>query len=155
MADKKPNPAKKNQYTEGICRRRQATARVRIYPLEKLKNIVVGDVSLEKGTTIVNGVRIPEYFPGSIYERVYNAPFRITNTLGVYAVTAKVAGGGIQGQLHAYAHGISRALSLLDKEKYHQTLKKRGLLTRDPRTRERRKAGLAQKARAKKQSPKR
>ena len=55
----------------------------------------------------------------------------------------------------AFIHAVSRALLEIDKDKFRPILKKRGFLKRDPRMKERRKAGLAQKARAKKQSPKR
>jgi len=67
----------------------------------------------------------------------------------------KVVGGGPNGQLEAIIHGIARALSSFDREKYRAVLKKAGFLTRDPRERERRKAGMGGKARRKRQSPKR
>lgn len=82
-------------------------------------------------------------------------PFRATNTIGKYSLTIKVEGGGKSGQLEAVVHGISRALQLLDKEKFRPILKKKGFLTRDARVRERRKVGTGGKARRKKQSPKR
>jgi small subunit ribosomal protein S9 len=59
------------------------------------------------------------------------------------------------GQLDAVILGISRALEKVDKEKFRPILKKRGFMTRDPRAKQRRKAGFAGKSRAKKQSPKR
>ena len=86
---------------------------------------------------------------------MYQEPFRTTNTLGRFAVSITTTGGGIFGQLGAAIHGLSRALEKVDKEKFRPILKKRGLMTRDPRKKERRKAGFAGKARARKQSPKR
>ena len=64
-------------------------------------------------------------------------------------------GGGKKGQLGAVTHGMARAFDKLDREKFRPELKKAGLLTRDSRTRERRKIGTGGKARRKKQSPKR
>ena len=66
-----------------------------------------------------------------------------------------VAGGGLSGQLDAAVLGMARALDKLDPEKFHPILRSKGYLTRDPRTRERRKVGMGGKARRKKQSPKR
>ncbi len=66
-----------------------------------------------------------------------------------------MVGGGSKGQLGATVHGIARALSKLDTETLRPPLKKAGLLTRDPRKRERRKVGMGGKARRKRQSPKR
>jgi len=67
-------------------------------------------------------------------------PLNITDTLGKYDVLAKVEGGGVSGQAGAVRHGISRALLKVDLE-YRPALKKAGLLTRDPREKERRKYG--------------
>ncbi|MDF2502326.1 MAG: rpsI, partial [Anaerosporomusa subterranea] len=65
----------------------------------------------------------------------------LTDTVGKYDVLAKVEGGGVSGQAGAVRHGISRALLKVDLE-YRPLLKKAGLLTRDPREKERRKYGL-------------
>ncbi len=86
---------------------------------------------------------------------VYEEPFKTTETEGKYYASIKVTGSGKNGQLGAVTHGLARALDKVNPEDYHASLKKAGLLTRDPRMKERRKAGLAQSARAKKQSPKR
>ena len=77
------------------------------------------------------------------------------NVINKYKITIKVSGSGKNGQVEAVVHGISRALVALDEEKYRLTLKKRGFLTRDPRAKERRKAGMGGKARRKRQSPRR
>jgi len=82
-------------------------------------------------------------------------PFRTTNTMNRFAISIKTKGGGLSGQLGAVVLGLSRALEKVDKERYRPILKKRGFLTRDPRAKQRRKAGYAGKARARKQSPKR
>ena len=108
----------------------------------------------EKGEILVNNKKAAEYF-GAESEKVYMEPFRVTNTQDKFAITAKVAGGGKAGQLDAVVLGIARALNTLDREKYRSLLKKKGLLTRDPRVRERRKVGMGGKARRRKQSPKR
>lgn len=70
-------------------------------------------------------------------------------------MTFFVQGGGKKGQLGAIIHGLARAIEKTDKETLRPILKKAGLLTRDSRTRERRKVGTGGKARRVKQSPKR
>lgn len=103
----------------------------------------------------VNGKPISEYWPGPALQSVWQEPFRTTNTLNRFTGTARVAGSGKMAQLDAFVLAAARALQEVDLEKFRPILKKRGLLTRDPRSKERRKPGLAHKARAKKQSPKR
>ena len=121
-------------------RRKEAVARVRL---------------MEGNSQItVNGKPISEVFRGPVYQRAYQKPFEVTKTLGRYTATVKVEGGGTVSQLQAIVHGISRSLVKVDSG-HRVPLKKHGLLTRDPRVKERRKYGLAHKARAKKQSPKR
>lgn len=142
-------------YVEAVGRRREASARVRMYTISATGTITVNDTQMKAGDILVNDKRIQEYFPGPVNQRAYMAPLRITNTTSNYAISIQVIGGGPQGQLNAAVHGIARALDLLDSEKNHTLLKKRGLLTRDARAKERRKAGFAHKARARKQSPKR
>lgn len=137
----------KKDYVFAVGRRKEAVARVRLYPK-------VND-SPKKGQIIVNEKPIGEYFSGEVAKVLYTEPFLLTNTLNKYGVTVKVRGGGKSGQLDAVIHGISRALQLLDKEKFRPILKKKGFLTRDARVRERRKVGTGGKARRKKQSPKR
>ncbi len=127
-----------NIFTVG--RRKEASARVRLSP--------------GNGQIIVNGKTIAEYFPGPILQKLYMKPLEITQTLKKFTITAKVEGGGQVSQLKAVIHGISRAIAKAEPT-LRTIIKKEGLLTRDPRVKERRKYGLAQKARAKKQSPKR
>ena len=95
-----------------------------------------------------------EYF-GKSFEKTYKQPFQITGTENKFAVSIKVSGGGKMGQLDAAVLAIARALDKIDREKFHATLKKKGMLTRDPRVRERRKVGMGGKSRRRKQSPKR
>lgn len=129
------------EYTFAVGRRRSAVARVRLYS--------------GKGETVVNDKPIQNYFPGEVARRLWARPFQLTQTEGKYYATVKVVGGGKEGQLDAVIHGLARALNNLDREKFRPVLKKHGLLTRDSRTRERRKVGTGGKARRKKQSPKR
>jgi len=141
-------------YYEAVGRRKNATARVRLYVVKE-EEIQVGDLKVKKGDMYINDRPVEAYFPGEVDKKMYSEPFRTTNTIGRFAVTVHVTGGGPSGQLGAVIHAIARALCVVDTEKFRPILKKRGLLTRDPRKKERRKAGFAGKARAKKQSPKR
>lgn len=130
----------KAKYIAAVGRRKTANARIRLFA--------------KKGTLMVNNVPIDKYFPGEICQKFYLEPFQITNTLGKYSANIKVIGSGRKGQLGAVVHGLARALVKVNKD-FRPVLKKQGLLTRDPREKERRKAGLAHKARARKISPKR
>ena len=121
-------------------RRKEAAARVRLFK--------------GKGEIIVNEMPIGKYFPGEIARIKWQKPFDLTKSLQNFSATIKVSGSGKNSQLGAVIHGISRALSMAEAE-FRPILKKAGLLTRDPRVKERRKYGLAQKARKGKQSPKR
>lgn len=151
--DKKNN---KLLYYEATGRRKTAVARVRLYPIsDTKKELKIWDYKLSPGVVLVNEASAEKYFPGEINKKKYREPFRVTNTLNKFATTVRVSGSGINGQLEAIVHGIARAIEKTDKEKYRPLLKKRSLLTRDPRMKERRKAGYAHAARAKKQSPKR
>lgn len=141
-------------YYEGVGRRKESSARVRLYVVNEGEIIIAG-VSMAKGAILVNGRPVENYFPGEVSKKLYLEPFRTTNTLNRFAVSIKIIGGGLNGQLGAVIHGISRALVKVDPEKFRPILKKRGFLTRDPRAKQRRKAGFAGKARARKQSPKR
>lgn len=144
----------KVSYYEAVGRRKNATARVRLY-VAKEESVVVRGVTVAKGEFIINGKPAETYFPGEVAKKVYLEPFRTTNTIGRFVTSIILTGGGHAGQLGAVVHGIARALEKTDKEKFRPILKKRGFMTRDPRKKERRKAGFAGKARARKQSPKR
>ena len=108
-------------------RRKSSVARVRLVPGEG--NIVINDRVLEK------------YFGLKTLDLIIKQPLEVTETIGKYDVLANVNGGGISGQAGAIRHGIARALLKVDEE-FRPALKKAGLLTRDPREKERRKYGL-------------
>ena len=108
-------------------RRKSSVARVRLIPGE--------------GKITVNGRDLKEYFGLKTLELIINQPLEATETKGKYDVLVNGFGGGISGQAGAIRHGIARALLEVDAE-YRPVLKKAGLLTRDPREKERRKYGL-------------
>lgn len=142
MATKKTkNKNKGKDYIYAVGRRKSASARVRLF--------------LGKDTSTVNGLPIDKYFPGKSNKAVWSKPFKLTQTSEKYYISAKVVGGGKTGQLEAVVHGIARALAKAKKDEFRAPLKKAGLLTRDDRVKERRKAGTGGKARRQKQSPKR
>lgn len=152
-------PEKKKTVVEKGCiyavgRRREAIARVRLYPDIK-EEMRWGDMVLEKGKMYVNQKPIEQYFSSTADKVTYMAPFQTTNTRNSFTVTAKIVGGGNHGQLEALVHGIARALAAYDVSIYRSPLKKKGFLTRDPRAKERRKVGMGGKSRREKQSPKR
>lgn len=139
---------KKSTYAYAVGRRKTANARVRIY---KTKSVP----GMDGVQLTVNGKPAEVYFPGETAKAAYRKPFYLTETLTKMSASVVVAGSGKMGQLDAVVHGLARALSLLDREAYRTTLKSAGLLTRDPRTRQRRMIGTGGKARRTKQSPKR
>ncbi|HHY46325.1 MAG TPA: 30S ribosomal protein S9 [Firmicutes bacterium] len=108
-------------------RRKCAVARVQVKP--------------GSGNITVNGISMPDYFGRRALQLIVQEPLRVTDSLGKFDVIAIVRGGGPTGQAGAVRHAIARSLAALD-ENYRQLLKKAGLLTRDPRMKERRKYGL-------------
>ncbi|MFH1706495.1 MAG: 30S ribosomal protein S9 [Planctomycetota bacterium] len=106
-----------------------------------------------KGLIQVNGKTFEEFFPGERLTKAVTAPLVATNTRNEYDILIKVKGGGPCGQASAAALGIARALAKIDR-KHHAELRKRGLLTRDPRMVERKHHGF-RKARRDKQFSKR
>ncbi|HSL93629.1 MAG TPA: 30S ribosomal protein S9 [Bacillota bacterium] len=117
----------------GTGRRKTSVARVRLLP--------------GSGSIVINHKALDEYFGLETLKLIVRQPLVLTNTLGSYDVIATVHGGGTSGQAGAIRHGISRALLRLDIE-LRPTLKKAGLLTRDPRMVERKKYGLKKARRA-------
>ena len=107
--------------------RKSSVARVRLVPGE--------------GKITVNGRELTQYFGLKTLELIVRQPFEVSGNTGKYDVIATVDGGGISGQAGAIRHGIARALLKVDGE-FRPALKKEGLLTRDPREKERRKYGL-------------
>lgn len=134
-----------------IGRRKSSSAQARIY---KKDATVWGGTLVKRGDVVVNNKPALEYF-GKTFEKVYREPMQITNTEGKFAISIKVSGGGKAGQLNAAILAIARGLDKIDREKLHTILKKKGMLTRDPRVRQRRKVGMGGKSRRRKQSPKR
>lgn len=111
----------------GTGRRKTSVARVRLVPGEGKFNI--------------NGKNLNEYFSKEACKEKIKKPLILTQTEFQFDVIVNVNGGGISGQSGAIAHGISRAL-LQANDEYKPILKKAGLLTRDPRMKERKKYGL-------------
>ncbi|MCX8125819.1 MAG: 30S ribosomal protein S9 [Dehalococcoidia bacterium] len=93
------------------------------------------------GTITVNGRPFDETFTRLEHRRTIEQPLVITNTRSRFDIQVKVTGGGISGQAEAIRHGISRALLAINEE-FKPILRKSGLLTRDPRVKERKKYGL-------------
>ena len=120
-------------YFYGTGRRKKTVARVRLLP--------------GSGNVTINGRDIDDYFGLETMKLVVNQPFGVTATEGKFDVVCTVKGGGFSGQAGAIRHGISRALLLAD-ETYRPALKKAGLLTRDPRMKERKNYGLKAARRA-------
>ena len=102
-----------------------------------------------KGNITVNNRKLDEYFGRKVAQMLVMQPLELVDLSGKVDLDVKVKGGGSFGQAGAIRHGISRALTSYDEELRPQ-LKKAGLLTRDPRRVERKKAGLV-KARKSKQ----
>jgi len=138
----------KAKYTYSLGRRKTATARVRLYKSSSVPGFE------GKHQMVINGKPADIYFPGDHNKNTYRTPFILTETLQKFSASIKVEGSGISGQLGATVHGIARALCVFNPE-FRPILKSAGLLTRDPRAKERRKAGKGGKARRSKQSPKR
>ena len=150
-------PKKKSdlQYYEGVGRRKQAVARVRLFIISKNTPVTVKGNKINKGETMINGKNVNEVFTSDADKKRFTQPFEITNSVDRFATSILVEGGGPNGQLEAVIHGIARAMVVVDPEVNKPLLKQYGLLTRDPRKRERRKVGTGGKARRQKQSPKR
>src|SRR5262249_1449339 len=93
-----------------------------------------------QGRIAINRRAFENYFPRETLRMIIAQPLAVTNTVGQVDILVSVGGGGPTGQAGAVRHGIARALVRFD-EKLRQPLKKAGLLTRDPRMRERKKYG--------------
>jgi small subunit ribosomal protein S9 len=111
----------------GTGRRKSSVARVRLVPGE--------------GKVVINDRNIEEYLPFETLHLIINQPLVATETKGSYDVFVNVHGGGFTGQAGAIRHGIARALLQVDPD-FRPALKSAGLLTRDPRMKERKKYGL-------------
>jgi small subunit ribosomal protein S9 len=100
------------------------------------------------GTITVNGKSVADYFHRPKLEEMVTQPLVATETSEQLDVIAFALGGGIAGQAGALRHGIAKALCVLD-EQYRSTLGPEGLLTRDPRVKERKHAGFRRARRGK------
>ena len=117
-----------NEYYEGLGRRKTSSARVRLH--------TGGD-----GSFVVNDKPAEDYFSRDVDQISINEALKVTGTEGRFKVTVKVAGGGVTGQADAVRLGVARALLKADPG-YRDVLRDHGLLTRDPRAKERKKPGL-------------
>jgi len=127
------NYASAKPYFYGTGRRKKSIARVRVLP--------------GTGVITINKRDIDDYFGLETLKLIVNQPFAVTDTLGKFDIICSVTGGGFSGQAGAIRHGVARALLQADAE-YRSALKKAGLLTRDPRMKERKKYGLKAARRA-------
>jgi len=109
-------------------RRKEAVARVRIMP--------------GSGQWNINGRKLDDYFPNKLHQQLVAEPFTAAAVSGSYDVIARIHGGGVTGQAGALRLGVARALNFVDSEASRPALKKAGMLTRDARVKERKKAGL-------------
>ena len=116
-------------YYEGVGRRKNASARVRLYTDENV------------GQIVVNGRPIDEYFTRMGDTEAIKEPLETVGLGGRFFVSVLVKGGGVTGQTSAIRHGLARALLKSDPE-LRSVLRKGGFLTRDPRVKERKKPGL-------------
>jgi len=117
----------KQTYFYGTGRRKTAVAQIRLLP--------------GNGAIIINGVPYEELFSSHEHRRTILQPLLVTESLDKYNAMIKVNGGGVSGQSDAISHGIARALVRAD-ENLKPILRQNGLLTRDPRVKERKKPGL-------------
>jgi small subunit ribosomal protein S9 len=109
-------------------RRKEAIARVRIVP--------------GNGQWVINGRTLEDYFPNKVHQQIVSEPFSTAAVPGSYDVIARIHGGGVTGQAGALRLGIARCLNSVDEEASRPALKNAGMLTRDARIKERKKAGL-------------
>jgi len=109
-----------------VGRRKTSVARVRLVP--------------GAGEVVVNKQALDKYFPRETLRIDLKRPLELTKTIAMFNVLATVRGGGMTGQANAVRHGIARALVVIDPA-LRNVLKKAGLLTRDPRMKERKKYG--------------
>lgn len=117
----------------GTGRRKSSVARVILTP--------------GTGKFEINGRKFNEYIPSAATRLDVEQPLTMTENLKTFDISVNVYGGGISGQAGAIRHGITRALLEVNKD-YRKTLKVAGMITRDPRVKERKKPGLKKARRA-------
>ncbi len=118
---------------KAVGRRKTAACRVKI--------------TLGKGEVVINGKTLSEYFPIPLWSDKVLAPLKVVGKEKDFNVSVKVVGGGVNSQADAVRHGISRALVKWNEE-WKPALKAEGYMTRDPRSKERKKPGLHRARRA-------
>lgn len=131
---------KQDKYTRAHGRRKEASARARLFK--------------GKGPITVNGKLANEYFAGRVEQAKLEKLLSLIKSSGDFYMSITVKGSGRVSQLSAVMHSIARVY-VAQLPELKPMLRKAGFITRDPRVRERRKVGMAQKARKGKQSPKR
>ena len=120
-------------YFYGTGRRKNSVARVRVYS--------------GTGKIIINDRDIDDYFGLETLKLIVRQPLVVAGVEGKFDIVVRVSGGGVSGQAGAIRHGVARALLKMNAE-YRPALKAAGLLTRDPRMKERKKYGLKAARRA-------
>jgi small subunit ribosomal protein S9 len=128
MTAKKAEVAAKVARIGAVGRRKEAVVRVFMSP--------------GSGKIKINGKDIRDYLGRETLVFLVREPLEATETMDKFDVDARAVGGGVNGQAGALRLGLARALVKID-ERFHPMLKARGLLTRDPRMKERKKYGLA------------
>ena len=124
----------KRPYVYGTGRRKSSVARVHLIPGGS-------------GRITINGREIDDYFGLETLKLIVRQPLNTVNVTDKVDIDCTVSGGGVSGQAGAIRHGIARALLVVD-ENNRAALKAAGLLTRDPRMKERKKYGLKAARRA-------
>ena len=114
-----------SQY-HAVGRRKESVARVYLRP--------------GNGAVTINDRTFENYFPNDVLKMVIRQPLQLTETVDKFDVVATIGGGGVSSQAGAMRHGISRALCSFNLE-LRKRLKKAGFLTRDARSKERKKYG--------------
>ena len=117
------------EFFSATGRRKEASASVRLYPEGS-------------GKITINKRAFEEFMPRPVLRNRVTRPLELVNHADTFDVSCNVKGGGLSGQADAISLGIARALVSFDEE-LHQTLKEKGMLTRDAREKERKKYGLA------------
>jgi small subunit ribosomal protein S9 len=133
MRDRGVSTTNRTSYS-AVGRRKTSVARVLLQP--------------GSGNIIINGEPLEQRFPRGTHQASITLPLRLTNRLTSFNLLAKVIGGGVSGQAGAIVHATARALLKAD-ETTRSTLREAGLLTRDPREKERKKYGLKRARKAK------
>lgn len=151
---KKTSSKNDKSYYEAVGRRKTSSARVRVYHAKKA-GATINDKSYKPGSFVINGVDIAVWATSAADRAIMQKPLSLLSDDVSFVTYIKVIGGGKKGQRDAIVHGLARALCEIPSGDVKSKMKEYGFLTRDSRTRERRKVGTGGKARRLKQSPKR